>query len=209
MRQKSISNKKTSLVIIVFLFLLLIGSFLYISKLKENNKLLLDKNTILESELSNKGLFRNASKPITLNVEYGFHQGTHPKVLYFKDGFNGYKFYIAYTPYYKAQDETENPTIAVSNDGLIFNEIEGLNNPIDKPDNFKKGVNYNSDTHLVYNSDTKELECYWRYVEGSKIIIYRKVTKDGVHFGDKEIVMEGQLGKNDFLSPAIIYDNGI
>lgn len=44
----------------------------------------------------------------------GNTQNTHPKVLYFKDGWNGYKYWMAYTAYPFADDTAENPCLAVS-----------------------------------------------------------------------------------------------
>lgn len=221
---KTVNIRKSIFIIFVIIFICLLGStgylfYKYIGT-NENEKVyknkidnLEEKNDKLnqesEEKLSNKTKFNNASEPIKLNVKYGNGEGTHPKVLYFSEGFNGYKFWMAYTPYYKAQDEYENPTIAVSNDGNTWNEVEGITNPIDTPSNFIGGVNYNSDTHLVYNDDKKELEVWWRYVEGKNVIIYRMITKDGKSFSDKEKVLESNRDKMDYLSPSVIYDNGV
>jgi hypothetical protein len=201
------------LYLIVLLILIALISLIYRkyeTEVKDNDHLKYEIIKLKEeynNEL-NKPKAKNAILPIELNVKYGNGQGTHPKVLYFKKGFNGYKFYMAYTPYYKANDNYENPTIAVSNDGIEWKEIEGLKNPIDEPDNFKSGVNYNSDTHLVYNEYKNEIECWWRYVEGDKVIIYRKVTIDGINYSDKEKVLEANRNEVDFLSPTIIYEDG-
>ena len=55
---------------------------------------------------------------------------THPSVLYFKNSFNGYKFWMVYTPYSNCRVELENPCIAVSNDGINFIPPKNVINPL-------------------------------------------------------------------------------
>jgi len=53
---------------------------------------------------------------------------THPSILYFPDGWNGFKYWLAYTPLIPGFDADENPHIAVSNDGVswgLFNTNPG------------------------------------------------------------------------------------
>ena len=219
---KTVSIRKSLFIILTILFVCLLCSsgFLFykyiginesekafkdkIKSLEEENERLNDNN----SESTTKTKFSNATKPIEIDVEYGSGEATHPKVLYFSEGFNDYKYWMAYTPYYKAQDKYENPVIVVSNDGEKWTTIDGVNTPLDEPSNFKSGVNYNSDTHLVYNDTKKELEVWWRYVEGKKVILYRMITSDGKTFSDKEVVVESNRDVLDYISPSIIYDNG-
>ena len=221
---KTVSIRKSLFIILTILFICLVCSsgFLFYKYIGINENVKAYKNRIKsleeqnekitkesEEKLLNKSKFNNADKPIQINVEYGSGEATHPKVLYFSEGFNGYKFWMAYTPYYKAQDKYENPVVVVSNDGEKWNPIDGVDIPLDEPSNFKVGVNYNSDTHLVYNDDKKELEVWWRYVEGKKVILYRMVTSDGKSFSDKEAVLESNRDKIDYISPSILYDNGV
>ena len=42
-----------------------------------------------------------------------------------------------------------------------------------------------------------------------KVVIYRLTTKDGVNWNDKKAILTSKRSSNDYLSPAIIYDNGI
>ncbi len=55
-----------------------------------------------------------------------------------------------------------------------------------------------------------ELECYWRRVDDKKDegIIYRRTTKDGVHWTDREEVLKDTRSEHDYVSFAIIYDKG-
>ncbi len=154
----------------------------------------------------------NCKMKLNLISVYQDNQAYHPKVLSFEQEWNHYKYWMAYTPYPFGNDTMENPHIKASNNLIDWETPNGLINPLDdlyKDDKVKK---YNSDTHLVYNSDLKRLECYWRFVDDGKneVTIFRKWTKDGSHFSDKEIFIKSyNRMKCDYVSPAIIYENGI
>lgn len=70
---------------------------------------------------------------VRLNIETylaGENQPTHPSVYIFDEPWNGYKYWLAYSPYPEGNGEEENPCIAVSND-LYYWETPGtLANPI-------------------------------------------------------------------------------
>ena len=60
------------------------------------------------------------SENMNISTFDGSNEFTHPSVLYFEKGFNGYKYWMAYTPYHNCNVNIENPCIAVSNDGINF-----------------------------------------------------------------------------------------
>ena len=68
----------------------------------------------------NKSYIKNADSYLKTPTPDRTNQANHPDVLYFKDGFHGYKYYMAYTPYAYSNDRVENPCILVSNDGVNF-----------------------------------------------------------------------------------------
>lgn len=85
----------------------------------------------------------------------------HPDVEYFENGFNGFKYWMAFTPYFGTIGSSgdailyENPTIVASNDGLHWDEPRGVINPIQKRPSFKDGMIRNTgDTLQGYWSDT-------------------------------------------------------
>ena len=145
---------------------------------------------------------------------YGDNEAYHPKVLSFKEKWNGYKYWMAYTPYPAGHESKENPHIMVSNNLIDWKAPKGLINPLDDVNVIEEGTNtkkYNSDTHLIYNPDLDRIECYWRYVNNitGEIIIYRRCSNDGVNFSNKEIFIKSNNKKiHDYVSPAIIYENG-
>lgn len=89
---------------------------------------------------------------------YGY---CHPDVEYFENGFNGYKYWMGFTPYFGSIASSgnaiifENPTIVASNDGLHWEEPAGITNPIQRTPSIKDGVvRGQSDTLQGYWSDT-------------------------------------------------------
>jgi hypothetical protein len=132
----------------------------------------------------------------------GSGQTTHPKVLYFSNGWNGYKFWMAHTPYPNQTSAVENPSILASNDGITWVLPTGCPDPIEpKPSN-----GYNSDAHILMDGNTMEL--WWRAVinsGGEKSYIRRKKSTDGITWSATETLFI--WGVTDILSPAVIYED--
>lgn len=152
----------------------------------------------------------NCKYPLNIKSSYGDIEAYHPKVLNFENEWNGYKYWMSYTPYPQGDDSKENPHIAASNDLINWETPQGLNNPLDERVNDGEAKQYNSDAHLVYNNDLDRIECYWRLVDdvNNKAIIYRNYSTDGINFSDKEIALiSDNRQAYDYVSPAIIYEN--
>lgn len=169
-------------------------------------------NLNIKNEKINVGQATNASVPLNLISAYGDSEATHPKVIAFDDEWNGWKYWMTFTPYPSADDSKENPHIKVSNDKINWQDPVENVNPLDgTPDNYIRGICYNSDPHLVYNNDTDQLECWWRYVNDSldQVIIYRMCSDDGIKWQPKENMLERIRSKEDFISPALLYEDGM
>lgn len=146
----------------------------------------------------------NAKDELNLINYLGNNQNIHPKVLYFSTPWNGYNYWMAYTPYPDGSTNAENPCIAVSNDLINWTIPNGLTNPLEPvPSN-----GYNSDTHLVYREDIATLEIWWRAVDlGTNVIsIYRRTSTNGVTWTTKQLIISTTT--NQLLSPAINFENG-
>ena len=78
------------------------------------------------------------------NIGFGNSSYCHPDVQYFPDGFQGYKYWMVFTPYFGAiggdqlSKRYENPTVVVSNDGLNWVEPSGILNPIQACPSYKE-----------------------------------------------------------------------
>jgi len=142
----------------------------------------------------------------------GSNQETHPKLLYFKNGWNGYRYWMSMTPYPSTNDKFENPSIVVSNDLKTWVVPKGLKNPVTGlPSDVKHG-GYYSDPQLVMNGDTMEL--WFRYVRGNPKTgganyrcdyYYRMKSTDGIHWSRPCLM---QSSKKAILSLAIVYREG-
>lgn len=134
-------------------------------------------------------------------------------MLYFEKGWNGYKYWMSYTPYPKHDSRFENPCIAVSNDLKKWEIPLGLKESVldDLSYNTDKKI-YNSDAHLLYNKQNDSLELWWRYLDDNKnyMCLFRRVSKDGINWSPKEKILESlNRKKKDYVSPAIIKDGDI
>lgn len=160
---------------------------------------------LAQNETTNR---RNAETPLFIPTYDGGNEVVHPSVVYFGNSWNGYKYWQAFTPYAKTNDKLENPSIAVSNDGVQWFIPSGFVNPIDIPSPTQLTDGYHmSDTELVYNSVTNKLECYYRLSKNNVIdTILRKTSSDGKIWSGREVVYE-TIGTQLTLSPTI-YFNG-
>jgi len=144
---------------------------------------------------------RNATSPLTINTYDGSGQSTHPSVVYFPNGWHGYKYWMAYTPYPYSNDKYENPCIAASNDGFTWSYPAG--NPLSPA----LTVGHNCDTELVYNSKTDQLYVYWLYTDDATYN-QTKLTKssDGVNWTSAQTVINDTRNAYSDLSPTIQVD---
>lgn len=152
----------------------------------------------------------NCKYPLNIKSVYGDIEAYHPKVLNFEEKWNGYKYWMSYTPYPKGDDSKENPHIAASNDLINWETPKGLKNPLDERVNDGIAEQYNSDSHIIYNNNLDRIECYWRLVDdvNNKAIIYRSYTYDGINFSEKEIALiSNNRQEHDYVSPSIIYED--
>ncbi len=138
----------------------------------------------------------------------GSNQETHPKLLYFPKGWNGYRYWMSMTPYPGTNAIYENPSIVVSNDLKKWLVPKGLKNPVmGVPADVKYGGHY-SDSHLVMNGGVMEL--WYRADLGNKKTratddrvdyYYRITSADGIHWSKPQKM---QSSKDSILSLAVI-----
>ena len=70
----------------------------------------------------------NAAYKLDLNDGKTDMHATHPKILNFKEKWNGYKYWLVYSPYPFANDKYENPWLVASNDLKKWETPKGLKN---------------------------------------------------------------------------------
>ena len=128
----------------------------------------------------------------------------HPSVIDFGAvGWNGYRYWMAFTPYASADSSKENPCIVASQDGTTWVVPAGGTNPIE-PWGGITGQ-YNSDTHLYFEGGT--LYCVFRAVEGSNMErTYYKTSTDGITWSAKVKMWEALNTASRPLAPSVFRD---
>lgn len=145
----------------------------------------------------------NAVLPLNIPTYEGSGQTTHPSVLYFPEGWNGYKFWMCHTPYAFGDNQLENPSIVASNDNVTW--TEPAPNPIGALITIGEGT-FNSDGHIFMRGNTMEL-WYRAATSESNVHIFRRTTTDGVNWTARELLFTNQTF--DLVrSPAIRYFDG-
>ena len=105
----------------------------------------------------------NAPQHLTTPTYDGSGNTIHPDVIDFWTThgirqWNGYRFWMAHTPYPNTDDDYENPSILASHDGVTWVTPPGLTNPIYP----SPASGWNSDTDLTYDVATGQLVLVFR-----------------------------------------------
>lgn len=156
------------------------------------------------------------SERLTIASPYHDDGGlVHPHILEFYNGFRGYRYIVAITPYHLSNEAIENPCIYGSNDLINFDLLDGFEQPLDVRPTPAFSNGHNSDNVLAYDPKTGELICIWRQTlrnpnnDGVRVdALWMRKTKDGYNWTERERifkatdhVLAGIAG-----SPAIVYD---
>ena len=111
-------------------------------------------------------------------------QVTHPDVVYVEDGWNGYKYWVIYTPNTMVTSQYENPYIAASNDGVNWYEPTGISNPIE-PEPVSTRF-HNCDADMIYNKEMDAMMAYWNWADDNGNLgaaVRVRISYDGIHWG--------------------------
>jgi len=137
----------------------------------------------------------------------GNNEATHPDVWDMGAVWNGYRYWMAFTPLPTVDtDENENPCIVASNDKTTWVVPAGGTNPITPT----PPVSYNSDTELYFENDS--LYCFYRtWVQDptNRPIIGYKASNDGITWTtERELDVSDYVVNTDLVSPSIVEFNG-
>lgn len=132
-------------------------------------------------------------------------QCVHPSILYFPDGWNGYKYWMAMTPYPGGNNNTETPEILACDDGVNWVVPVGLINPVVARD----ATNPNTDPCLLYNEATDEIWLYHRAADADGIQtynrLYLKKSSDGIDWSGTGLgTLLLDMGYSEMISPSIV-----
>lgn len=159
--------------------------------------------------------------PLKIKTWDGLDSPFHPSVIYFHNGWNGWKYWMVETPFSPKckpyVDRNECPSLHTSNDGVSWSEPTGLINPLVNLDwKGERNLDYYSDPHLVMVGN--KMECWYRLTQRhgdinnrSKVSLRRIYTYNGVDWSAEEIIANLWTGEDDIgigrmvVSPALIY----
>jgi len=132
-----------------------------------------------------KPAFANASSKLEIpcydDGGSSANQAIHPSILDFgATGWNGYRYWMGFTPYPANQSQYENPSIVVSSDGVNWSVPTGLANPIVPT----PVSGYNADIELVYKDSTDEIWMYYKYNDGTSVYLAGLKSSDGIAWTD-------------------------
>ena len=157
----------------------------------------------------------NVSAPVGTRLVIPTHvsppggQTTHTSALFFSEGWNGYKYWMAHTPYPGGNDDHEDPNIVASHDGITWVVPAGLTNPIDDADGTPE---YNSDVDLKMGpNDTMYLFFRW-YANtgngGTEERLKYSTSTDGVTWSAPVTFMQNDHTVRRLVSPSYIFEDG-
>jgi hypothetical protein len=138
-------------------------------------------------------ILRNASTHLQIRIFGNDDQVVHPSVIDFKtehgmESWNGYRYWMALTPYPYGNSSKENPCLCVSNDGLSWEAPRDIINPLD----VARGgwiEGFHSDTDMIYNPECDELWIYYRFLTNERYVVKLiRLTSDMKVIGPNHII---------------------
>jgi hypothetical protein len=147
---------------------------------------------------------KNAQSFLMIPTYDGSGQVTEPDVVSFDLPWHGFKYWMAFSPYPNADASKENPSIAVSNDGITWEVPSGLVNPLALP---STGAHL-ADASLFYNSASDELWIYYieESAERKTTQVFKLASLDGIHWQNQGELF--QVPTYTLLSPTVAQVNG-
>ena len=157
----------------------------------------------------------NDKHELEIETPDGSNQPYHPSVLFFKNGWNDWEYWMAFTPMPLGKkpytDRWECPCVIVSHDGVNWYYPDKKEFLDDLSKEEIANQDYFSDPHLVYDEKNGCLLLYYRLSKVTEkwtdITLYRKVSYDGIHWSDREkLLYDESIVAQRPTSPAIIFD---
>lgn len=138
----------------------------------------------------------------------------HPSVLDMEvelgagQAWNGYRYWMAYTPYPDQLTSAENPCIVASSDGETWVTPAGVTNPIVAA----PATGYNSDVALAMDPDGSTMHLLWRdYHQANDLVTHKHLSStDGfatLSAADDLFSHDTALGNNE-LSASLFHEGG-
>ena len=129
----------------------------------------------------------------------------HPDVIDFKashgmDQWNGYRYWMFVTPWYRQYDPKELPCLLASHDAFNWEVPPGVVNPLFRPQAALGDSNYLPDTDMVYDPDTGTLHGYFLGGRG----LFHTSTRDGITWTGRQKLWPRTDEAVPLTSPAVV-----
>lgn len=142
-----------------------------------------------------------ANTQMATPVPYFGSELVHPDVVYCPNGWQGFRYWMAVTPYPNADSTYENPSLYASNDGQTWVTPPGASNPIVP---YPGGTSYNRDPDLVDGHDGK---LYLFYSQSAAVYDMRVIsTANGSTWTDPVICFGDATADEILGSPGVVFD---
>ncbi len=140
----------------------------------------------------------------------GKNQCTHPNVVVFPKPWNGYRYYMAFTPLPFGNGSEENPSVAASNDLIHWDNLPDKNaiRPIAWCE--ETACDELKDTHLLYRSDLDRIELWYLgrinscIQEKGPLYVFRKTSVDGKQWSEYEVMFS--FDGFNLASPSVLWN---
>jgi len=144
----------------------------------------------------------NAPLPLEIPMPSGGIQAVHPDVIHVPDGFLGFPYWMACTPYPFGDDQEENPVIRVSLDGKRWSALSGAPDPLQErpPDPDW----HHADTDLVLDGGLLHLFYMSTHRHTGDTRFWVVTSADGRNWTGPREIYRGEWG----VSPAVVVDRG-
>lgn len=134
-----------------------------------------------------------------------FGQAVHPAIVFIPEGWNGYQYWMAMTPYPYGGALYENPSILCSNDNVNWVEPAEDVNPIvpPPPSSPPDDYSYNNDPELLLVNNMLILYFNETNYDGN-VYLKRMESGDGINWSSPAIIL---AFPQNLMSPSLIYEN--
>ena len=126
-------------------------------------------------------------------------EAVHPDVVFFPEGWRGFRYWMAFTPYPGGREMHENPSLVVSQNGVDWEVPAGVTNPVFHRPIERDG--YNSDPDLTYDASTDRLLMIYRQVRGGSNQIRASWSADGIKWSRPRLIF--RRPNHGIISPTI------
>jgi hypothetical protein len=130
----------------------------------------------------------NAKAPLNIIALENCWENVHPDVVYVAERFAGYPYWMVFTPYPLLNDRVENPTIRASHDGINWEKVPGLSDPVVPPPDTSEM--HHADPELVYSSGRLHL-IYLTIQKRTRSVIFNAMScKSDLHWNTPQVIHE-------------------